>query len=235
MRISGNKDAIYQLLRGCREELNSVKNKDYTALIELYQLVFDVCRGVCIVDEDGLRLLDDHLDDWKSIFEDSPNLRIVVKKVLGMMREALQGRDVANTNQALQDLQDAVGDCEPRMPKLKIEAPDMADLDSCKFYCSRLYWQIREKLVKMIHSETQAVDYILDGCQKGEIYYKECKVARQIRDDRNWKKSTFLTHAKKDIGRPTPKTLKRAAKKQATEKKVRRDISEYSAMRFGRQ
>lgn len=114
--------------------------------------------------------------------------------------------------------------------KLLIEKPDLHDLDSCKTYVSRLYWTLRDKRKDKIHSETQALNFILRECSVGDLYYNDCLLARKIQKDRNWAEATFKKHAKSTIKSPTPKTLKRAAKKRATKKKVLRDISRYSGM-----
>lgn len=114
--------------------------------------------------------------------------------------------------------------------KLQIEKPDLHDLDSCKTYVSRLYWTLRDKRKDKIHSETQALNFILRECSVGDLYYNDCLLARKIQKDRNWAEATFKKHAKSTIKSPTPKTLKRAAKKRATKKKVLREISGYSGM-----
>lgn len=107
--------------------------------------------------------------------------------------------------------------------KTIIEMPDFKGLVSCKNFCRILYQTIREKLTNRVHTETQAVQYILHNAAKGDLYYADCMVARRIQKDWSWERTTFTTYCKQKIA-PKRRTIKRAAKKHATQKKVRRDL-----------
>lgn len=101
----------------------------------------------------------------------------------------------------------------------KIAAPDLADAADCKRFISELAETIEREYKSKIHNHGQAVDYILTGAKSCDLFFEDCKIARQIRTDRNWERSTFFNYSKpKHL--PKPKNLRKAARKRATQKKT---------------
>ena len=106
-------------------------------------------------------------------------------------------------------------DCEPT----KIAPPDLANVEDCRRFVSDLAETIEREYKSKIHNHGQAVDYILTGAKSGDLFFEDCKIARQIRTDRNWERSTFFNYSKpKHL--PKPKNLRKAARKRATQKKT---------------
>lgn len=107
---------------------------------------------------------------------------------------------------------------------LKIEPPKMELLEDCKRFCRSLYQSIRYHMKDSIHSETQAIDYILHRAKDGDQFYADCKLARRINSNRNWKRATFTTYCKERNG-TSPKGNRRTAKRKATQKKIAQDLN----------
>ena len=101
----------------------------------------------------------------------------------------------------------------------KIAKPELSDLTDCKRFVSELAETIEREYKSKIHNHGQAVDYILTGAKSGDLFFEDCKIARQIRTDRNWERSTFFNYSKpKHL--PKPKNLRKAARKRATQKRT---------------
>lgn len=104
-----------------------------------------------------------------------------------------------------------------------IPPPDLSDRKDCIRFLQILYQRLRRENSGRIHSESEAVNYILEEAGPKDLFYPECKLARTIKKNRNWEYSSFTTYCKSTPS-PKPKNLRRAAKKRATQKKIRRDI-----------
>ena len=107
--------------------------------------------------------------------------------------------------------------------RTKIAPPNLADMDDCKRFISELCETLEREYCTRLHTHNQAVDYILTEAKAGELYFDDCKLARRIRKDRNWERSTFFNYSKpKRL--PKPKNLRKAARKRATQKMTRKDL-----------
>lgn len=105
---------------------------------------------------------------------------------------------------------------------VNLQAPDMADREDCKRYLREAYQFLREHYVTKIHTETQAINYILTEAKKGGAYFAMCKKCREIKEAYNWERSTFANYCKTTAAKP--KGLKRAAKGRAKKRQVTRDL-----------
>jgi len=114
-----------------------------------------------------------------------------------------------------------------RADETDIFMPKLHDVADCRRFCHALYVEVRQHLAERVHSETQAVSYILDGAVKGGLFYKDCLLARRIMRDRGWSRCTFTTYCKRSE-LPKPRNLRRAAKKCRHRKMVARELREIS-------
>lgn len=104
----------------------------------------------------------------------------------------------------------------------EIAEPKFEDREDCKRFLKELYAFLREHYKSKIHTETDAINYILFGAKEGDAYYGWCKKARQINESFHWERGTFTTYCKTRA--PKPKGLKRAAKGRAKKRLVTREL-----------
>lgn len=103
-----------------------------------------------------------------------------------------------------------------------ISLPDLSKRDDCKRYLHEIYEFLRDHYKSKIHSETQAINYILVEAQEGNAYYKFCKAARDVKAAFNWERGTFTNYCK--TGPSKRKGLKRAAKGRAKKRMVSKEL-----------
>lgn len=103
MYMTGNKATVHRLLRGCRETFRVIHNDSVDELLKIYKILFCMCRSVRIVDEEGLRILGEHQDEWLRFASDSKRLRGAVDNLFDALREALKGSCVKDTDRVLSE------------------------------------------------------------------------------------------------------------------------------------
>lgn len=108
-------------------------------------------------------------------------------------------------------------------PAFTLDNPNFEDRDDCKRFLRELYDALREHYRSRIHTETEAINYILLEAREDDAYYDLCKLAREIKSSFNWTRESFKTYCKKHL--PKPKNLKRRAKSQEKQRLVARELS----------
>ena len=91
MNMTGNKETVRQLLRGCRETFRTSCNDGIGELLKMYEILFSMCRSARIVDEEGLRILGEHQDEWLRFASDAERLSGAINNLFDVLRDALKG------------------------------------------------------------------------------------------------------------------------------------------------
>lgn len=119
-------------------------------------------------------------------------------------------------------LQKNIGLHSHKKEEPSIASPDFRDREDCKRFLREVYAFLREHYASKLHTETQAINYILTEAKKDDAYFELCKTAREIKAAFNWERGTFTTYCKSAA--PKPKGLKIAAKTRAKKRLVLRDL-----------
>lgn len=109
-----------------------------------------------------------------------------------------------------------------KTPESNIAPPNLSDSNDCKRYLREVYALLRTHYKDRIHSESEAINYMLIGAKEGDAYIELCKTCRQIKEYYNWERGTFMTYCKQKA--PKPKGLKVAAKARAKKRSITRDL-----------
>ena len=161
------------------------------------------------------------LPPLQQIAESSERSASANEKTLCKIGE-LKGKLIAAVTKTESGIRDCGLEIKDEVPT-KIAAPDLADAADCRRFISELAETIEREYQTKIHNHRQAVNYILTGAKSGDLFYEDCKIARQIKVDRNWEYATFFNYSKpKHL--PKPKNLRKAARKRATQKKTRKEL-----------
>lgn len=91
MDRTGNKRAVRQLLRACREEFRVVEREGVGKLFELYEILVNMCRSARIIDDEGMRILGEHQDEWERCANGNERLRHAVADWFNTLRDGLEG------------------------------------------------------------------------------------------------------------------------------------------------
>lgn len=108
MDRTGNKRAVRQLLRYCREEFRANGCEDCGKLLELYKILVNMCRSARIIDDEGLCILGEHQDEWKSCAKGNEQLRHAVADWLNTLRDGLKGDDGVDVSSAFSKFCDVI-------------------------------------------------------------------------------------------------------------------------------
>ncbi len=125
MDMTGNKNTVRQLLRGCREEFRVVRDNDFGELLKIYELLFNMCRSARIVDDEGLRILGAHQDEWGSLAHGNGRLGRAVDVLFDALRDALEGVGGKDVDSILSEFKAAI--CAAKLPPC-LQEQSMAEL-----------------------------------------------------------------------------------------------------------
>ena len=112
---------VRQLLRACREELRVVECEGFSKLFELYEMLLNMCRPARIIDDEGLRILGEHQDEWGRLTKGKEQLRRAVDVWFDALRNGLEGVSSIDANSAFSKFRDAISAQENTNPRSYLE------------------------------------------------------------------------------------------------------------------
>lgn len=126
--MTGNKATVHQLLRGCREAFRSAKNDGFGELLKIYEILFDMCRPARIVDEECLRILGEHQDEWLRLVSEVERLRNAVDNLFDALRDALEGTVRKDADAILSEFRAVITAEKSVIFGASLRVPSMAEL-----------------------------------------------------------------------------------------------------------